>query len=154
MDGTVSSETAFFRLDGMDSEEWFFTPRYNGGLGVRGDSGTWIFDDFGKVVGQIIAYNYRTDTAYFTRMDYLFEHIKSKTKAVEVYIPYKGELARWKTDEAPKQLDIAQTASVTDASSSYVDSAFGTVKTNDTDITSPLAISDSGLGWAGFHKQN
>ncbi|KAK6508055.1 hypothetical protein TWF506_010164 [Arthrobotrys conoides] len=152
MDGTVSSETAFFRLDGMDSEEWFFTPRYNGGLGVRGDSGTWIFDDFGKVVGQIIAYNYRTDTAYFTRMDYLFEHIKSKTKAVEVYIPYKGELARWKTDEAPKQLDIAQTASVTDASSSYVDSAFGTIKTNDTDITSPLAISDSGLGWAGFHK--
>ncbi|KAF3274186.1 hypothetical protein TWF970_008168 [Orbilia oligospora] len=154
MDGTVSSETAFFRLDGMDSEEWFFTPRYNGGLGVRGDSGTWIFDDFGKVVGQIIAYNYRTDTAYFTRMDYLFEHIKSKTKAVEVYIPYKGELARWKTDEAPKQLDTAQTASVTDASSSYVDSAFGTIKTNDTDITSPLAISDSGLGWAGFHKQN
>ncbi|KAK6511959.1 hypothetical protein TWF481_000859 [Arthrobotrys musiformis] len=154
MDGTVSSETAFFRLDGMDSEEWFFTPRYNGGLGVRGDSGTWIFDDFGKVVGQIIAYNYRTDTAYFTRMDYLFEHIKSKTKAVEVYIPYKGELARWKTDEAPKQLDIAQTASVTDASSSYVDSAFGTVKTNDTDITSPLAISDSGLGWTGFHKQS
>ncbi|KAK6348745.1 hypothetical protein TWF730_009518 [Orbilia blumenaviensis] len=153
MDGTVSSETAFFRLDGMDSEEWFFTPRYNGGLGVRGDSGTWIFDDFGKVVGQIIAYNYRTDTAYFTRMDYLFEHIKSKTKAVEVYIPYKGELARWKTDEAPKQMDIAQTASVTDASSSYVDSAFGTIKTNDTDITSPLAISDSGLGWAGFHKQ-
>ncbi|KAK6333597.1 hypothetical protein TWF718_011401 [Orbilia javanica] len=154
MDGTVSSETAFFRLDGMDSEEWFFTPRYNGGLGVRGDSGTWIFDDFGKVVGQIIAYNYRTDTAYFTRMDYLFEHIKSKTKAVEVYIPYKGELSRWKTDEVPKQLDIAQTASVTDASSSYVDSAFGTVKTNDTDITSPLAISDSGLGWTGFHKQN
>ncbi|KAK6526658.1 hypothetical protein TWF281_009862 [Arthrobotrys megalospora] len=153
MDGIVSSETAFFRLDGMDSEEWFFTPRYNGGLGVRGDSGTWIFDDFGKVVGQIIAYNYRTDTAYFTRMDYLFEHIKSKTKAVEVYIPYKGELARWKTDEIPKQLDIAQTASVTDASSSCVDSAFGTVKTNDTDITSPLAISDSGLGWAAFHKQ-
>ncbi|KAK6350367.1 hypothetical protein TWF696_006599 [Orbilia brochopaga] len=153
MDGTVSSETAFFRLDGMDSEEWFFTPRYNGGLGVKGDSGTWIFDDFGKVVGQIIAYNYRTDTAYFTRMDYLFEHIKSKTKAIEVYIPYKGELAKWKSDDIPKQLDVAQAASVTDASSSYVGSAFGTVKTGDTDITSPLTISDSGLGWAGFTRQ-
>ncbi|KAF3905170.1 hypothetical protein AA313_de0203400 [Arthrobotrys entomopaga] len=153
MDGIVSSETAFFRLDGMDSEEWFFTPRYNGGLGVKGDSGTWIFDDFGKVVGQIIAYNYRTDTAYFTRMDYLFEHIKSKTKAVEVYIPYKGELAKWKTEEVSKQVDNAAPGSVTDASSSYVDSSFGTVKTSDTDITSPLAISDSGLGWAGFRKQ-
>ncbi|EWC43415.1 hypothetical protein DRE_07638 [Drechslerella stenobrocha 248] len=154
MDGIVSSETAFFRLDGMDSEEWFFTPRYNGGLGVKGDSGTWIFDDFGKVVGQIIAYNYRTDTAYFTRMDYLFEHIKSKTKAVEVYIPYKGELSKWKTDDTPKQLEIAQAGSVTDASSSYVGSAFGTVTTGDTDITSPLSISDSGLGWAGFTKQS
>ncbi|KAK6533245.1 hypothetical protein TWF694_002200 [Orbilia ellipsospora] len=153
MDGIVSSETAFFRLDGMDSEEWFFTPRYNGGLGVKGDSGTWIFDDFGKVVGQIIAYNYRTDTAYFTRMDYLFEHIKSKTKAVEVYIPYKGELSKWKTEDASKQVDNAPAGSVTDASSSYVDSSFGTTKTSDTDITSPLVISDSGLGWAGFRKQ-
>ncbi|KAF3942369.1 hypothetical protein ABW19_dt0201169 [Dactylella cylindrospora] len=153
MDGIVSSETAFFRLDGMDSEEWFFTPRYNGGLGVKGDSGTWIFDDFGKVVGQIIAYNYRTDTAYFTRMDYLFEHIKSKTKAVEVYIPYKGELSKWKTDEMPKQLESMRSGSVTDGSSSYVDSAFGTTKTSDTDITSPLTISDSGLGWTGFRNQ-
>lgn len=152
MDGIVSSETAFFRLDGMDSEEWFFTPRYARGLGVKGDSGTWVFDDFGKVVGQIIAYNYRTDTAYFTRMDYLFEHIKSKTKAIEVYIPFNGELSKWRQDDSSRHHENVRSGSITDTSSSYVDSSFSTTKTSDTDLTSPLTISDSGLGWTGFTK--
>jgi len=161
MDGLVSSETSFFRLDGIDSEEWFFTPRYNGGLGVKGDSGTWVFDDFGKVVGQIIAYNYSTHVTYFTRMDYLFEHIKHKTKATEVFFPHRGYLEKYQSNTIGEQIRlqiVEEVASRSDGvtDSGYGDSSSGTSKTGDTEITTPSQSSgmsmsfgkgDGGLGW-------
>lgn len=65
---------------------WAFSPRYEGGLGYSGDSGTWIYTSGGKLLGQIISYNRERHITYFTPICKAFKHIKDVTGATEVGI--------------------------------------------------------------------
>ncbi|KAF8250424.1 hypothetical protein K440DRAFT_659429 [Wilcoxina mikolae CBS 423.85] len=85
-DGYLSTVLGCIKLEkyGSPSIEWSFAPRDpKGGLGKRGDSGAWIFDDFGSVVGMILGRNDRTGLTYFTPIDAIFKDIK-KTLGFEV----------------------------------------------------------------------
>ncbi|TGZ78851.1 hypothetical protein EX30DRAFT_128624 [Ascodesmis nigricans] len=69
------------------SLEWSFAPYHS--LGQRGDSGAWIFSDFGEVVGMIIGRNEATGLTYFTPMHVVLRDIQNRTGAREIRI------ARW-----------------------------------------------------------
>ncbi len=70
---------------------WPFYPRARYGLGNRGDSGTWIFTEDGKVLGMITSYNHMAHMTYYTPIHVVFEHIKQVSGATEVRLPTKND---------------------------------------------------------------
>ena len=53
---------------------------------LLGDSGSFIFENSGGVVGLLFGASERKDTAYFTHITDLFDDIKEVTGAIEVRI--------------------------------------------------------------------
>jgi hypothetical protein len=93
---------------GEASTEWSFAPHTPNGLGKSlssvtgttklqatdnikigksGDSGAWIFDSFGCVMGMILGHNDDTNITYFTPMHFIFKDIKALTGATDVRLP-------------------------------------------------------------------
>jgi hypothetical protein len=105
--GYLSTMPFFVNFEGFGegSTEWSFAPYTPNGLGMfsltsagttksmkteifgtgkSGDSGAWIFDSFGYVMGMILGHNGRTGITYFTPMHCIFEDIKKLTGATAV----------------------------------------------------------------------
>ncbi|KAI5778729.1 hypothetical protein EDC01DRAFT_673191 [Geopyxis carbonaria] len=85
-DGYLSPVPACVKLEkyGSPSMEWSFAPRYANGLGKYGDSGAWIFNDFGSVVGMILGVNPATQQTYFTPIQSVFNDIKKSLEHLGV----------------------------------------------------------------------
>ncbi|KAA8894215.1 hypothetical protein FN846DRAFT_434646 [Sphaerosporella brunnea] len=79
--------TINFEGFGKGSREWSFAPRTPNGLGKSGDSGAWIFDPFGSVIGMILGHNSGSNLTYFTPMHAIFKDIKELTGATDVRLP-------------------------------------------------------------------
>jgi hypothetical protein len=56
-------------------------------FGDPGDSGSFVFNSFGYLVGLYFGGNSATGVGYFTPVKDLFEHIKQLTGAVDVTLP-------------------------------------------------------------------
>ncbi|KAI5799369.1 hypothetical protein FPQ18DRAFT_384752 [Pyronema domesticum] len=87
-DGYLATTPGLIKLEeyGKHTLEWSFCPRYKNGLGQAGDSGAWIFDDFGSVVGMILAHSDITELTYFTPIKVVFDDILKVTGATEIRI--------------------------------------------------------------------
>lgn len=84
-DGFLSPNSSVFYDPKYGSYDgWAFCPRTECGLGYSGDSGTWIYNSEGKLLGQIISYNMERHITYFTPICKAFKHIKYVTGASEV----------------------------------------------------------------------
>jgi len=78
-----------------------------GGMGIPGDSGTWVFDNAtGRVCGQILAWNESGAVAYLAPMDVTLDDIRETLGAGTVRLP--GALA-W---EGSSEVDEAETPSL------------------------------------------
>lgn len=87
-DGHLSRAASILCIDEMEPTlEWSFKPR--GTLGVGGDSGAWIFTEFGTLLGQIYARDTFINMVYYTPAWALFNHIKRVTGATEVRLPHR-----------------------------------------------------------------
>lgn len=85
-DGHLSRAASIFGIGEMEATiEWCFKPR--GTLGIRGDSGAWIFTEHGMLLGQIFAHDDCTGMTYYTPAWALFNHIKRVTGATEIRLP-------------------------------------------------------------------
>ncbi|KAI5816549.1 hypothetical protein BZA77DRAFT_353784 [Pyronema omphalodes] len=87
-DGYLATTPGLIKLEeyGKHTLEWSFCPRYKNGLGQAGDSGAWIFDDYGSVIGMILAHSDISELTYFTPIKVLFDDILEVTGATEIRV--------------------------------------------------------------------
>jgi len=75
-----------------------------GGMGIPGDSGTWVFDNAtGRVCGQILAWNESGAVAYLAPMDVTLDDIRETLGAGTVRLP--GALA-WEGSSEVDEVEI------------------------------------------------
>lgn len=84
--GRISQAMALVKMYGRESfsSSWCV----QGGFGIPGDSGAWVYNPATKeLCGHILAWGNKSQTAYIAPMDVLFEDIKTTLGAEKVSLP-------------------------------------------------------------------
>jgi hypothetical protein len=84
--GRISQAMALVKMYGRESfsSSWCV----EGGFGIPGDSGAWVFNPATKeLCGHVLAWGNKSQTAYIAPMDVLFEDIKTTLGAEKVSLP-------------------------------------------------------------------
>ena len=68
------------------THEWEIIGKHQEPFAIPGDSGSFVGNGRGEVVGMLLGGHERTDTSIFTPMVEIFDDIKRITNAVEVRI--------------------------------------------------------------------
>lgn len=80
-DQNASGKTANIECEDHMVVGW---PPFDKPFADRGDSGAFVFDKYGDVVGLLVGVNDWTSTAYFTSLDELFRDIRHITGVADV----------------------------------------------------------------------
>lgn len=104
--GRISQAMALVKLHGRSSfsTSWCV----EGGFGVPGDSGAWVYDPVnGALCGHILAWGDRSKTAYIAPMEVLFEDIKGRLGARTVELPVPGREGIGFRNKRPEDEEVA-----------------------------------------------
>lgn len=91
--GVVSSSMDLLKLQGRETFSASWT--VHGGFGVGGDSGAWVIDSEGFVIGHVLAE--RAGRTYICPMDLLFDDMKTTLGATDISLPapFKSNNGGW-----------------------------------------------------------
>ena len=101
--GRISQALALVKFHGRQSfsSSWCV----EGGFGVPGDSGAWVYDpETKKVCGHVLAWAEKSKTAYIAPMEVLFEDIRRTLGAETVQVAGAGAEIRIGEKKKPQQL--------------------------------------------------
>ncbi|KAL6241371.1 hypothetical protein RBB50_011635 [Rhinocladiella similis] len=93
--GRISQAMALVKMHGRES--FSISWCVEGGFGVPGDSGAWVYDPVsGALCGHVLAWGDRSRTAYIAPMEVLFDDIKGRLGAqcVELPVPEGQEVEK------------------------------------------------------------
>lgn len=84
--GRISQAMSLLKLPGRASFSYSFT--VEGGMGVPGDSGAWVYcEERRELCGHILAWSDSFRCAYIAPMEIIFEDLKQRLGATEVRLP-------------------------------------------------------------------
>ncbi|KAJ9662147.1 hypothetical protein H2198_001498 [Neophaeococcomyces mojaviensis] len=84
--GVISPAMSLLKLPGRKSFSQSFT--VEGGMGVPGDSGAWVYsEERRELCGHILAWNNALKVAYIAPMEVMLEDLKARIGAKEVRLP-------------------------------------------------------------------
>lgn len=84
--GMISQAMSLLKLPGRKSFSQSFT--VEGGVGVPGDSGAWVFsEERQELCGHVLAWNSALKVAYIAPMEVMFEDLKARVGASEIRLP-------------------------------------------------------------------
>lgn len=84
--GRISQAMSLLKLPGRTSFSASFT--VEGGMGIPGDSGAWVFNEEKKeLCGHILAWSDSMNLAYIVPMEVLFDDLRARLGAQEVRLP-------------------------------------------------------------------
>lgn len=84
--GRISPAMSLLKLPGRQSFSASFT--VEGGMGVPGDSGAWVYsEERRELCGHILAWSDALNMAYISPMEVLFDDLKERLNAKEVRLP-------------------------------------------------------------------
>ncbi|KAK5946112.1 hypothetical protein PMZ80_000252 [Knufia obscura] len=107
--GRISQAMSLLKLPGRTSFSVSFT--VEGGMGIPGDSGAWVYNEERKeLCGHILAWSDSMNLAYIVPMEVLFDDLKERLGAKEVRLPAAIPHAPW---TSPCQIQQASASAIT-----------------------------------------